>query len=117
MNKAVQSSIKHDEICPLDSTLEILSGKWKSVILCRLMDQSFHFNELNKFIPNCSKRMLAIQLKQLVSDDIIKKHISITNKNQITIVYSLTSLGKSLVPIIRQMDIWGKHYLQIENQN
>ncbi|MEX0381605.1 winged helix-turn-helix transcriptional regulator [Leuconostoc sp. MS02] len=117
MNRAIQRSMKHHEICPLDTTLEILSGKWKSVILCRLMAKNLHFNELHRFMSMCSKRMLAIQLKQLVSDDIVKKNILITNESQITIIYSLTSLGESLVPIIRQMDTWGEKYIKIENQN
>lgn len=116
MNKALESKNKHSEICPLDTTLEILAGKWKSIILCRLMNNKLHFNDLNRSIHNCSKRMLAIQLKQLIEDDIVQKNIVITNQNQIMISYSLTDLGKSLVPIIKKMDKWGSQYIKIEEK-
>lgn len=114
MNKALKSKNKHSEICPLDTTLEILEGKWKSIILCRLMNNSLHFNQLKRSIFKCSKRMLAIQLKQLIEDDIVKKDVIITNQKQIIISYSLTDLGKSLVPIIKKMDKWGMKYIKTE---
>ncbi|WP_395319641.1 winged helix-turn-helix transcriptional regulator [Fructilactobacillus frigidiflavus] len=116
MNKALKSQNKHSEICPLDTTLEILAGKWKSIILCRLMNNNLHFNELNRSIHNCSKRMLAIQLKQLIEDDIVKKNVVVTDQNQIMISYSLTDLGVSLVPIIKKMDKWGAKYIKAEEK-
>lgn len=36
---AMAMRTRHTELCPLDTTLKILDGKWKSIILCRLMDQ------------------------------------------------------------------------------
>ncbi|USS91299.1 winged helix-turn-helix transcriptional regulator [Fructilactobacillus carniphilus] len=114
MNNATKSELKHHEICPLDSTLAILSGKWKSIILCRLMNKDLHFNELSRSINKCSRRMLALQLKQLINDDIVKKNVMIKDQTNVTTYYSLTHLGKSLVPLIKEMDKWGENYIKKE---
>ncbi|UQS85910.1 helix-turn-helix transcriptional regulator (plasmid) [Nicoliella spurrieriana] len=117
MNNATKSEFRHNEICPLDSTLSILSGKWKSIILCRLMNKNFHFNELSRSINQCSRRMLAIQLRQLINDDVVKKNIMIKNHTNVIICYSLTHLGRSLVPLIKEMDKWGEKYIEEEQKN
>ncbi|WP_225362949.1 winged helix-turn-helix transcriptional regulator [Apilactobacillus quenuiae] len=117
MNEALRSSYKHKEICPLDTTIEIFNGKWKSIIICRLMNKNLHFNELNRSIINCSKRMLAIQLKKLIKDDIVNKNVIVKNKDKVAIIYSLSELGNTLVPIIKEMDKWGEHYIKTVKNN
>lgn len=107
---AVQMSTRHKEICPLDSTLGILSGKWKSIIICRLMQGPHRFSGLQREIPGCTRRMLALQLDQLEKDKIISRSVN-ADTVPISTTYKLTNLGKSLVPIIRQMDEWGCMYL------
>lgn len=50
------------EGCPVESTLQIISGKWKSVIIYHLIkEKNCRFNELQKLMPNCSRRMLSLQ--------------------------------------------------------
>ena len=57
------------EGCPVESTLQIISGKWKSVIIYHLIKKKHcRFNELQKLMPNCSRRMLSLQLKELKSE-------------------------------------------------
>ena len=92
--------------CSLENTLNIISGKWKSVIIYHLLKREVcRFSELQKLIPECSKRMLALQLKELEKAKIINKKVYpvVPPKTE----YSLTDLGKTLFPVIKAMDEWG----------
>ena len=112
---AADMSTRHGEVCPLDTTLNILNGKWKSIILCRLMEHEMRYSELLKSLSGCTKRMLSLQLSQLENDKIIKKEID-TSYIPIKTSYHLTELGQSLIPIILGMDSWGERYLKNLNQ-
>ena len=95
--------------CPIESTLQIISGKWKSIILFHLLKQKVcRFNELNKLIPKCSRRMLSLQLNELEKDKVISKTVYpvIPPKTE----YRLTSFGLTLKPIILAMETWGNNY-------
>lgn len=108
---ALTATNRHTEPCSLDSTIQILSGKWKSIILCRLMKKDLHFTELLVSLTGCTRRMLSLQLKQLLDDQIIAKTID-KQTSPITTSYRLTPLGESLVPVIMVMDQWGQQYLE-----
>ncbi|MCQ5247177.1 helix-turn-helix transcriptional regulator, partial [Lactobacillus gasseri] len=61
---------------PVETTLEIISGNWKSVIIYHFIKQkNCRFNELQNLMPNCSRRMLSVQLKELENDQIISKTV------------------------------------------
>lgn len=107
---ALQMQTRHGENCPLDATVNVLSGKWKSIILCRLTKQDRRFTELLRTLPGCTRRMLALQLSQLITDQIIAKDVDTTFVPTKT-SYHLTDLGRSLVPIIQSMDAWGRQYI------
>lgn len=97
------------EGCPVESTLQIISGKWKSVIIYHLIKEgNCRFNQLQKLMPNCSRRMLSLQLKELISDHIISKTTFPTVPPKTS--YSLTQLGKTLTPLILEMEKWGEQY-------
>jgi len=113
---ALSTSMRHDELCPLDSTLKVLDGKWKTIILCRLMHQELRYTEILNSLSGCTRRMLSLQLSQLIEDHIIVKNID-TNYIPIKTSYRLTKLGHSLVPIIESMDTWGKMYIDTIQSN
>ncbi|TPR20136.1 transcriptional regulator [Apilactobacillus timberlakei] len=95
--------------CPVESTLQIISGKWKSVILYHLLKNDvMRFNDFTKRISGCSKRMLSLQLKELEDDDVITKKIYpvIPPKTE----YRLTDFGQTLSPVIKEMEKWGEMY-------
>ena len=104
------------EGCPVESTLQIISGKWKAVILYHLFkDKVCHFGQLQREIKDCSSRMLALQLNELEKDGVINKTIFpvIPPKTE----YTLTEFGKSLAPVIESMEAWGNHYNQVIGKN
>lgn len=107
---ALQMQTRHGEVCPLDATLKVLDGKWKSIILCRLLEKDRRFTALLRTLPGCTRRMLALQLSQLCDDQIITKDVD-TSFVPTKTSYHLTDLGNSLVPIIQAMDTWCSHYV------
>ncbi|MBB1079252.1 helix-turn-helix transcriptional regulator [Limosilactobacillus sp. STM2_1] len=93
--------------CPIEKTLNLITGKWKSVIIFQLFEhQKCRFSELQRLIPECSKRMLALQLKELEKANIIQKNIILTSPAKTE--YSLTPYGQTLEPVIKSIDTWGK---------
>ncbi|WP_203629450.1 winged helix-turn-helix transcriptional regulator [Lentilactobacillus fungorum] len=94
--------------CPVESTLQIIAGKWKSVIIYHLMAGTERFNDLQKQMPDCSRRMLALQLHELQVDGVIQKRVYpvVPVKTE----YSLTDFGQTLRPVITAMETWGDRY-------
>lgn len=93
--------------CPIENTLKLINGKWKSVIIYQLSKyQPCRFSELQKLIPDCSKRLLAMQLKELEKDGLINKKVFATVPPKTA--YSLTAVGQTLKPVVTAMNQWGK---------
>lgn len=98
--------------CPVQNTLQFISGKWKSVILYHLFENKvLRFSEFEIKLPYVSKRMLAKQLSELEADGLIDK--TIYPVVPVKTEYRLTEFGKSLYPVIRAMEIWGDDYAQM----
>ena len=101
--------------CPVESTLQVIAGKWKSVILYHLFtNETCRFSELQRWMPGCSRRMLALQLQELINDDIIIKKVYpvIPPKTE----YRLSTFGQTLEPVIFAMEQWGQHYNLISKE-
>lgn len=95
--------------CPIESTLQVISGKWKSVILYHLIhNPTCRFSELQRKMPNCSRRMLSLQLSELEQDQLVQKKVypEIPPHTE----YQLTEFGKTLTPVITAMEEWGRTY-------
>jgi DNA-binding HxlR family transcriptional regulator len=93
-------------ICPFMRALIMIEGRWKLVVICRLRDYGKQsFSELQRLIPNASKRMLSKALNELVSDQIVIKKTLRTFPP--TVEYSLSGHGVNLLPVIQQLKEWG----------
>ena len=86
-----------------------IGGKWKSIILWYLRRGKLRFSEIKRLIPDITDKMLSIQLAALEDDGLLirKKH---GEKPPFKVEYSLTKLGKSLLPIIQMITEWGIAY-------
>jgi len=95
----------YDESCPISGIINIFGGKWKPEILYYINIEPRRFNELRRLIPKVSQRMLTQQLRELQRDGILnrKQFMEIPPK----VIYSMSELGKSLIPIFNQLEIWG----------
>ncbi len=91
--------------CPITATLNVIGGKWKSVILWYLQDAPLRFGELHKIIPKCSLKIYNENLKELEEDGIIKRVVFPQVPPKVE--YSLTEYGKSLLPVIKILREWG----------
>lgn len=97
--------------CPFHLAMNILEGKWKFAILYVLLNNgTLRFKELERAIPDISTRMLVKELKHLeVKKVIIRKAYATVPP---TVEYSLSEIGLSLSPIIRDLSKWGENYIE-----
>ena len=92
--------------CPVETSLNILGGKWKGVILYRLLPGKKRFNELRREINGITHRVLTLQLRELEADHIIKRTVYAEVPPKVE--YELTDFGGTVEPIIRALYEWGK---------
>lgn len=94
----------------LDLTMSIISGKWKSLILCYLGVKSQRNGELLRKIPDISQKVLTQQLHELIDDGVVQR---VTFPGlPLHVEYSLTSEGKSLRKVLVDMSVWGENHAQ-----
>ncbi len=94
--------------CPIETTLDVLGGKWKGMVLHRLLHGTLRFNELRRLLPHVTQRMLTRQLRELERDGIIRRKVYAEVPPKVE--YSLTPFGLSLKPILLMMENWGQQY-------
>lgn len=95
--------------CPVEATLFLIGGKYKPLILWHLIDHPLHYMELQRLIPKATPKMLSQQLHDLEDCGMIHREV-IPEKPPKTI-YSLTSFGCSIIPVLEAMCQWGNHFL------
>jgi len=93
--------------CTTSIAMELIGGKWKSVILIYLIDGKKRYNELHKLISTITERTLSLQLKQLEKDGLITRKV-FTKKPPLKVEYALTTFGESLAPVLTAIAEWGK---------
>lgn len=94
--------------CPIESTISVLGGKWKPLILFYLMEKTRRFGELQRLIPSITREMLTQHLRQLEADGIVHREVYAQVPPKVE--YSLTPLGETLRPILFAMNDWGSEY-------
>ena len=94
--------------CAVDAAMSVFEGRWKSVILCRMMreDRPLRFKELAEGIDGISARILTKQLKEMESDHLIARKEYAESPPRVE--YSLTERGRSLGPIMKAIAEWGR---------
>ena len=97
--------------CPVETTLRVIGGRWKVLVLHYLLDETKRFAALHRALAGISHRTLTKQLRELESDGIIfrKVYPQIPPK----VEYSITPLGKKLSPVLYAMHDWGEQFDQI----
>lgn len=111
-----ESNLKNkDYNIPVEATLEVIGGKWKVVILCHLKEKGkMRFSELQRAMPNITKKMLTQQLRELENDGIIFRNVY--HQVPPKVEYSLTETGETLRAVLNIMCAWGeKRIKEISN--
>lgn len=94
--------------CPVETTLMLISDKWKVLILRDLLPGSKRFGELKKSVGNVSQKVLTAQLRQMEDSGLLLR--TVYPEVPPRVEYTLTELGYSLKPILDAMSAWGEEY-------
>ena len=100
----------HNSNCPVEATLELIGGKYKALILWQLAEDKLRYSQLRQRIGSITPKMLTQQLRELEADQLIHREIYPIVPPKVE--YSLTELGKSLIPVLVAMRDWGSDYLR-----
>lgn len=92
--------------CPIQTTMAMISDKWKILILWKLDDQTLRFNELMRALKGVSQRVLTHQLRELEGDGLVARKVYAEVPPRVE--YSLTPLGISLIPVLAQLEEWAR---------
>ena len=102
--------------CPIEATLNMIGGKWKSLIIWHLIDKTLRFNELRKLVPHATAKMITQQLRDLESDGLIIRKVYPVVPPKVE--YYLSDFGKSILPVLYAMCKWGDGYIEhLNNEN
>lgn len=91
--------------CPVTTTLSVIGGKWKPIILFIIKKEKKRFGEIRKMIPGITQKMLTQQLRELEQDGIVHREVYPVVPPKVE--YSMTEYGQSLSPILTAMAEWG----------
>ncbi len=94
--------------CDVEATLSVIGGRWKPILICRLLSGRKRFGELCRLAPNATERMITLQLRELEADGIISRHVHAEVPPRVE--YEVTEYGRSLQPIIAAMQDWGSDF-------
>ncbi len=94
--------------CPIRTTLELVGGKWKLLILVQLLEKSLRLSEIRQRIPDISEKMLIQELKILVDSRLVLR----TNHGEVPprVTYELTGKGRHILPLLGAMKDFAEAY-------
>jgi DNA-binding HxlR family transcriptional regulator len=95
--------------CPLTAALAAVGGKWKLIIVYWLAESPKHFSALRECMSRISQKVLTEQLAELVADEIVDRKR--TGKAPAPVIYSLTDYGRSLLPLVESVRLWGRSHI------
>lgn len=110
-----ESSVKELPACPVETTLTLISDKWKVLILRDLLQGTKRFGELKKSIGHVSQKVLTSQLRQMEDSGLLTRKVYAEVPPRVE--YTLTDVGYSLKPIMDAMWAWGEEYKRRNEQN
>jgi DNA-binding HxlR family transcriptional regulator len=103
--------MKNNFGCPVQGTINVLTGKWKVLIVWHLGFRSRRFAELRDLLPGVSEKVLTAQLRELQRDGVLERLVKPANPPQVT--YGLSKAGDELIPTMTELCHWGTRHLGI----
>lgn len=96
--------------CPVRTSLNVLGGKWKLLIISYLLDEPRRYGELRRLIPEITEKMLIQELRDLETDGIVSRTVQQTVPPRVD--YSLAEHGRRVEPVFMALLGWGLDYLK-----
>lgn len=97
-----------DYQCAMELTLDLIGGKWKSLILWHIAKKTLRFNELRRQLHGVTQKMLTQQLRELESDGLLVRKVYAEVPPKVE--YTLTARACELLPVLEQLCAWGNRY-------
>lgn len=88
------------------TTLDVIGGKWKPLIMFLLVDKTMRFSELQRSIVRITQKMLTEQLRELEKDGLISRKVYPQVPPKVE--YTITNYGRTLLPVLETMHKWGQ---------
>jgi DNA-binding HxlR family transcriptional regulator len=102
--------------CPVRHVLDRIGDKWSTLIILVLGDSGImRFNEIGTAIDDISQKMLTATLRHLEADGLVSRKMY--QEIPPRVEYELTELGRSLLPLIRQLEVWASEHFQTIKRN
>jgi DNA-binding HxlR family transcriptional regulator len=102
--------------CPVRHVLDRIGDKWSTLIILILGDSGvMRFNEIGSAIGDISQKMLTATLRNLEADGLVSRKMY--QEIPPRVEYELTELGRSLLPLIRQLEVWASEHFQSIKRN
>lgn len=96
---------------PVATSVSLIGGKWKLLIIRNLKSRPWRFNELQRDLDGISQKVLTECLRQMIDDDLVYRNDY--HENPLRVDYGLTDLGKKMMPIIDALADFGNYYKTI----
>ncbi|MGJ1385954.1 winged helix-turn-helix transcriptional regulator [Sphingobacterium spiritivorum] len=98
------------EECPEIYAANLIGGQWTIAICCYLENGKLRFGQLKKRMPAITERMLTLQLRKMEENELVKRTVYAEVPPRVE--YELTAIGMELLPIIKQLEAWGRRHQQ-----
>lgn len=95
-------------LCPLELSIDLIGGKWKTIIIWQLREKTLRFSQLKRRLPGITQKMLTQQLRDLENDGLIFREVYPQVPPKVE--YSLTDYGQTILPILKSLFKWGINY-------
>ena len=92
--------------CPVRDVIDVISGRWSSLLMTALAEQPYRFGELRRLVPDISQRMLTQTLQELQRDGYVHREVFPTKPPGVE--YSLTDLGHSMFEALHVLLQWAE---------
>jgi DNA-binding HxlR family transcriptional regulator len=93
---------------PVRDALDVISGKWKLMILISISSGNNRFREIERSVPKITSKVLAKELKDLEEHQLIKR--TVYDDSPVIVEYKTTSYAKTLQPVIETLRNWGVNH-------
>ena len=94
--------------CPVDLTLQIISGRWKGIVIWNLREEKKRFSELKRILVTINDKMLSQVLRELEEQGVVSRKVHEVVPPKVE--YSLTAEGTKLLPIMQAMSDYGQKF-------